>query len=171
MLGLSALMSRQAQQWDDLMSQEDTSDVLTTCPRAICKDVIPLDPPEPLASLIKRAEALIRENGRRDTVEFIVLSVDICRNLTNVLQHDSHVKEARRLGYPVSIAWQELPKRIFDLKDDIIKLLHDPLARECNVIHEHFLDSLEAAGLGRNYKKLAHGKNAPRVIFRNARPG
>ena len=153
------------------MSEEDVSDVLTSCPRHGCSDTIPANPPGSLASMIKHAEGLIRQHGDCDSREFIDLSFQICHALRNFVEHDTRVKEAQRWGWPISPKWSEVPARVMAMKTQILELILDLAAHKRCTIHDCFLDDLEDIGFGRDYSKLGHAKNIPLTLYHNAWPG
>lgn len=121
--------------------------------------------------MIRQGEELILKDGTRDTRAFITLSSDICKAIKRFDQYDEKIKEARRWGWPISPVWHELPARIVAMKNKILELVHDPSARARDVVHQRFLDDLDAVGLGRDYQKLGRMRNAPVLVYRNARPG
>ena len=156
---------------DELIPDDDPSDVISVCPVDLCTDVLPAKLSEPLASMVDRAKSLIRKHGTRDTLEFFKLSMEICGALKNVHAHEEHIRRAHRWGWPTHISWDDLPGRIMAIKNDILDLIYDPAARAKSVVHQRFLEQLDKAGLGRDYMKLAKGQAAPMAIYCQSRPG
>ncbi|KAG9316001.1 hypothetical protein JVU11DRAFT_3661 [Chiua virens] len=150
--------------------EEANRDIRKVCALYSCKDPVPSDPPGTLKTMISHAEKLISK-GKRETTQFITLSLDICKEIKRIREHGNIVNQAQRWGWPVSPEWKELPARITNRASNIVKLVHDPAARDRDLVHQRCMDQLEQAGLGRDYYKLAHLRHAPMLIFRNVRPG
>ena len=132
---------------DELIPDNNPSDVISVCPVHLCTDVLPAKLSKPLASMVDQARSLIRKHGTRDTLEFFKLSLEICGVLKNVLAHEEHIQRAHRWGWPTHISWDDLPDRIMAIKNNILDLIYDPAARAKSIVHQYFLKQLEKASL------------------------
>ncbi|EGO00566.1 hypothetical protein SERLA73DRAFT_151306 [Serpula lacrymans var. lacrymans S7.3] len=57
------------------------------------------------------------------------------------------------------------------MRDELEQVTLSQRKRVGNVVYEYLLDDLEAAGLGRDFKKLASVPSAPLQVYMNSRPG
>ncbi|EGO29005.1 hypothetical protein SERLADRAFT_433020 [Serpula lacrymans var. lacrymans S7.9] len=57
------------------------------------------------------------------------------------------------------------------MRDELEQVTLSQRKRVGNVVYKYLLDDLEAAGLGRNFKKLESVPSAPLQVYINSRPG